>query len=448
MGLNHPVHGPLLSPGIVMNSTPSFHHRRDEQRCEPRNTARSRLRCAAVVWFALSACLSWCHAKDEPTSLRFQHHFIHRDLPVRDGSVGDYGLTALLDIDRDGDLDFVLGGRGVQPSSLYWFEYVAADRWIQHRIGTNYLSDVGLAALDVDRDGWIDLVCSGVWYRNSGKPRETPFERLEFASGIAGAHDIVAARINDNITPDIVLMGDERTRLRSIQWFEPSPDVTRPWKGHRIGDAVHGAFAPAGIGDLDGDGDNDVVRADTWFENAQSDGTVWKEHPVIPFGRKGPYGVCTRTVVLDIDQDRRNDLVVVDADIVGSMVAIFLNGDGRGNRWERIDLPQSFVYGSLHSLAVADLDGDGDPDIVANEQEELLPEGRENPRWVVWENLGKRNFAERIILDQKLGGHELQVGDVDADGDIDICSKVWGPRPWNGAQGRAHVDYLENLTRK
>src|SRR4051794_10770874 len=92
--------------------------------------------------------------------LKFTHHFVDRDLPAK-GTVGDYGLTALVDLDRDGDLDFVLGGRPSKPSELYWFEFQGADRWVQHRVGTNYLSDVGLAALDVDRDGWPDLICSG-----------------------------------------------------------------------------------------------------------------------------------------------------------------------------------------------------------------------------------------------------------------------------------------------
>jgi hypothetical protein len=39
----------------------------------------------------------------------------------------------------------------------------------------------------------------------------------------------------------------------------------------------------------------------------------------------------------------------------------------------------------------------------------------------------------------------LQVGDVDNDGDIDICSKPWGPLKWNGDDGQLHVDFLENL---
>jgi len=35
--------------------------------------------------------------------------------------------------------------------------------------------------------------------------------------------------------------------------------------------------------------------------------------------------------------------------------------------------------------------------------------------------------------------------DLDGDGDIDIFSKAWGPRSWNGNGGKMHVDFLENM---
>ena len=47
----------------------------------------------------------------------------------RIGDLGQrMGQTSLVDVDCDGDLDWVVG----QAGKMWWFEYVAADRWIQH----------------------------------------------------------------------------------------------------------------------------------------------------------------------------------------------------------------------------------------------------------------------------------------------------------------------------
>jgi len=290
-------------------------------------------------------------------------------------------------------------------------------------------------------------VCSGVWYRNPGQPRNQEFERIVFDENAAGAHDILVADLDRNGKPDVVMMGDERTKLNSLCWYSIPSNPRQSWTRNQIGPPVHGAVSPGGVADLDGDGDLDVLRADTWFENQDGKGQQWVPHQNLPMGRRGPFGVCVRTMVTDLDGDGRQEVIIADADIVDSKVAVLKNADGKGANWTKMNLPQSFTYGSLHSLAVADFNGDGKPDIVVNEQEELLPPGRENPRWIIWENLGGNQFAERIILDNRLGGHELQAADVDGDGDIDICSKPWGTRAWNGTGGKLHLDLLENLSK-
>jgi hypothetical protein len=396
-----------------------------------------------LPFVAACAIAAFTASASEP---RFEHHFISRDLPSK-GETGDYGLTSLVDLDKDGDLDFVLGGRGAPPGRLYWYEFQGPDQWVQHIIGTNYQSDVGLAALDVDHDGWPDLVCSGVWFRNPRNPRTQPFERIVFATNASGAHDILVADVDGDKRPDILMMGDSRTALNSLRWYSIPENPRDPWTSHLIGPPIHGAITPAAAGDIDGDGDLDIVRGDAWFENVDGKGLQWQMHSNIPMGRKGPFGVCVRAAVLDIDGDGHNDIVMCDADITDCKIVILKNVDGRGGQWLKQPLPQSFKYGSLHALALADFNGDGRLDIVSNEQEELLPDGRQNPRWILWENLGGGKFVERIILDTKLGGHELQVGDVDGDGKVDICSKPWGPRSWNGNAGRMHVDFLKNITR-
>jgi hypothetical protein len=50
-------------------------------------------------------------------NFEFRHHFVSLELPSNRGQ-GDYGLTALADLDRDGDLDFICGGRIPRPELL------------------------------------------------------------------------------------------------------------------------------------------------------------------------------------------------------------------------------------------------------------------------------------------------------------------------------------------
>lgn len=41
-------------------------------------------------------------------------------------------------------------------------------------MGYDSLSDVRACVMDVDGDGWVDLVCGGIWYRNPQRPPFAP----------------------------------------------------------------------------------------------------------------------------------------------------------------------------------------------------------------------------------------------------------------------------------
>ena len=55
----------------------------------------------------------------------------------------------------------------------------------------------------------------------------------------------------------------------------------------------------------------------------------------------------------------------------------------------------------------------------------------------------KHHFIDRDLPAKDYG--QTCLVDVDRDGDLDICSKLWEPRKDNANGGRNHVDYLENL---
>jgi len=285
-------------------------------------------------------------------------------------------------------------------------------------------------------------VAGGVWYRNTGKPRTEMFERIVFDKALNAVHDLVLADLNADGRLDIVTMSDRN----NLRWYEIPRDPRQPWQRHDIGAGVHAGVA---VGDIDGDGDLDVARSNAWFENEDGKGLKWKEHP-LPFGKAtGPYPFGTRCVIIDMDRDGRRDLVMTENEIRAGKIAWLQNVDGKGSEWKVHELKASddVPRGAYHSLAVADFDGDGDPDIFTVEME-AIP-GDKPPRWYIWENVdGKAaQLVERVIFDGGLGGHEAVVADVDGDGDLDICSKLWRPRKDNANGGRNHADFLENKLR-
>lgn len=364
---------------------------------------------------------------------RFRHHFIDRDLPA-----SAYGQTSLVDLDRDGDLDFITGGRDADRT-VYWFQYQQPDVWKRHVLGKQHPSDVGGTAIDVDGDGWIDHVSGGVWYRNSQQPGLQPFQRIVFDAQLQSIHDLVAADLDGDGRREIVTMSDKN----DLRWYRIPSDPHQLWKHTVIAPGVHAGIA---VGDVDGDGTTDVVRSNLWYQNVDGLGTRWAPYK-IPFGnQRDPYPLATRCCIVDLDRDGDADLVMTENEIRGGAIAWLENRDGGGQQWQVHPLPRgdADTRGAYHSLAVADFDNDGDRDIFSVEMEAIA--GTRPPRWFIWENVDgvAGRFVEHVVFDGRLGGHEAVVADVDQDGDVDIASKLWRPRRDNANQGRNHADYLEN----
>ena len=421
------------------------------------------LRCLSnssilTVLVLLSLSLISCNGQRE---MHWTHFSIDSHLPPVD-SVGGYGTGSigLADFDMDGDLDIALSRR--QTQTAYWYERDNDSTWIRHVIGSNkQLSRaLGADAMDVDRDGLADYVINSVWFKNPGslgQNPDTPWLINEFDTG--DRHDIVGADIDGDGYDDILTYGYyDGVEYDSLAWFDTSNDLKRYVisKGFKH----HGGIAPSGVGDLDGDGDLDVVVPEYWFANPGDGRDNWQryEYPFEPIPN-ATFGTSTRSWIADINADGENDIIFSDCDTRNSHV-YWCRNTGGGAGWERIMLPDPPTApgdvpgtGSYHSLGVADFDRDGDLDIFAGEQEDatsglepllsMKPEGLKE-RGVIWLNDGAPNpsFTIYVIYVDNPGWHDARLGDVDADGDIDIVSKVW-----NKDGEYYHADYWRNNSR-
>lgn len=155
-----------------------------------------------------------------------------------------------------------------------------------------------------------------------------------------------------------------------------------------------------------------------------SGGTSYPPSPLpfqhVPLANESPgLPLITNVQILDFDGDGRNDVLACDAS--RSQISLFRRQpDGR---WDETPLITD-VAAPAHATAV-DIDGDDDLDIVVSILGNILPDDNVIGRVELFERAGE-SFIRHVLLEDVRRVADVQPGDLDGDGDIDLAVAVFG----------------------
>jgi hypothetical protein len=343
------------------------------------------------------------------------------------------------DIDLDGDLDLL--GVPDGDDRVLWFENTdGTGTFGAPRVVVAGRATARAATLvDVDRDGNPDVASADegrdeiAWHQSVAFPRAVAFGAAEVATNATVApEDLHAADLDADGAIDLLSAssGDDR-----VAWYVNTDGQGTFGPQQVIDAAALGAIAVA-AGDLNRDGDIDVIAASAsdntlaWHPN-QGGSFDPMQKQVISSSESGAAAV----EVTDIDRDGTLDV------LVGSDTAV---------NWYRNDPPGTFgaatgVFSGLSTTAAvvaADIDGDGDDDVVSASSGDDTVAWYENDAAVMGRFSGSRN----VITTAADGASDVFAADLDRDGDIDVLTAsanddtvAWYENDGAGAFGAARI---------
>ena len=268
-------------------------------------------------------------------------------------------------------------------------------------------------ACDIDGDGDNDVLAAAVdgdqiaWWRNDGGS-PIAWTRFTIADAFGGAISVFAEDVDGDSRMDVLAAGYQRNQ---IAWWRNNGGDPITWTKQAIASyfmQAHEVYAC----DLDGDGDTDVLGVGIannlieWWRNDGGSPIVWT-----PQVLSSTFGGARSVRAADLDGDGDRD--VVGAALNDSKLTWWRNDGGTPIQWTEITITSSF--GGSHMVRTCDMDLDGDVDLVA------AAYVADQMAW--WRNDGGDPvvWTKQVIATGMDGALSVSPADVDGDGDIDVA---------------------------
>jgi hypothetical protein len=343
----------------------------------------------------------------------------------------DLGISetcAIADFNNDGRPDIFSGNA--------WYENPT---WKKHTVrdlkeyGT-YLASLTDLALDVDGDGWVDIVSSGWhnkriwWSRNPGKP-DAMWEDHVIDEGYNVEFAFLVDLDNDGKAREVLPQFGSTSAPTA--WYEAKGGK---FEKHVVSPRSYGHGI--GAGDVNGDGRTDIVTPQGWLEAPadprQSD---WKLHQEFSLGD------TSFIHVIDINEDGLPDLLTGMAHNYG----LFWMEQRPDHTWVKHMIDDS--WSQPHAITLVDLNGDGKKEVLTGKRfmaHDGHDPGEREPLGIYWYEYkksadGKSVEWHRHVIDyggRAGAGMQIPVADLDGDGDLDFA-----------VGGKSGLFLFENLTK-